>query len=496
MTRKPTMTASFSEQFRNLARPHLAWVCEQLDLFDTLVPAGVVSFDLDEPSVTRSGVTLRAHVLGTYALDGTWMWAWANESYRDTPAAARSLELRALGERAGVPELTEPMPDLNHFHDPRLAADHLLLACMGLLDARGGVICAVNERGRLFMAVDDPAVPRAEPRAARLTTALNNGAALLPGPALEPVRGWFARHGVEPSYGPGHVEGTLEGGDRVVVRLDGEAVSRIEVSGPGGGAPTSDAAPEQELIEPRLSPDAPRRLFPQPLLAVAVREMAYSILRTRAMVEYAGEHLEFAGRAPLWDEASGELRFPGGGLKARRLGAFDADEGWFVWAPGTEDIRERCKEAAGLAAGDDDLPELSGERLDLTAYAARESAAVTLARTAAGVAGHTFTSIGKHVWAVTDERLTGTGVIDLDAAGPDIRGAAGWLHGLVEHKARPETMRTLAQSYFERTGLQVWHYGQPDFISGVMGVYEVRVYFAPDGTITDVAPGMLMGAPM
>ncbi|MFF7452568.1 MULTISPECIES: DUF6882 domain-containing protein [unclassified Streptomyces] len=491
------MTASFSDRLLTLARPNLAWVCEQLDLFDSLVPAGVVSYDRDDPSVTRSGITLRAHVVGTYALDGTWMWGWANESYRDSVIAVRSRELRELGEQAGVPELTEPMPDLNHFPDPRLAADHLLLMCMGLLDARGAVICAVNERGRLFMVVDDPAVPRARPRVARLSAALRNGAAVLPGPAAKPVQGWFARHGIDPVYGPGRVEGVIDGGDRVAVTLDGEEVTGVEVTGPDGKAPACVTASEQQLEGARRSPDAPHRSFPRPLLTVAAREMALSILRTRAMVQYAGDHLEFAGRAPLWDEEAGLLQFPGGGLTTRRLGYYDTEEGWFRWAAGTEDIRDVFREAAGLGPADiDNLPELSGDRLDLTAYVQREAVAVALARTAANVAGHTFTSLGNHFFAVTDERLSGAEVFGLDEAVTDIRGAASWLHGLVEQDARGDIMRSLAKSYFERLGLQVWHYGQPDFISGVTGLYEVRVYFAPDGTITQVAPGMLMGSPM
>ncbi|WP_434587467.1 DUF6882 domain-containing protein [Streptomyces sp. A5-4] len=488
MTGKPLMT-TFSSQFVTLARPDLAWACEQISLFDALVPGGVVSFKLDEPSVTRSGITLRAHVLGTYAVDGTWMWAWANEGYRDTAAGARSLELRELGERAGVPELTEPMPDLNHFPDPRLAADHLLLTCMGLLDARGGVICAINERGRLFMAVDDPAVPRAEPRTARLTTALRNGAALLPGPALKPVQGWFTRHGVEPSYGPGRVEGVLQNGDHVLVTLDGEEVSGVEISGADGGAPASDTAPEQELTGARLSPDAPHRTFPSSLLAVAAREIAFSVLRTRAVAEYVDEHLECAGRPPRREQETRELLFPGGGLKARHLGSFDAEEGWFRWSPGTQDIRDRLQEAAGPTPDAAALLTPAGDRLDLTPYARREAVAVTLARTAASVAGHAFTSIGNDFWAVTDERVAPGEVIDLDSAAADIQGGASWLQGLVEQETRSETMRSMAQSYFERIGLQVRHYGQPDFISGVVGMYEVRVHFAPDGTITQVSPG-------
>ena len=61
----------------------------------------------------------------------------------------------------------------------------------------------------------------------------------------------------------------------------------------------------------------------------------------------------------------------------------------------------------------EDLPELSEERLDLTAYGPREAVAVALARTAANVAGHTFTSLGNHFFAVTDERLAATGTTEI-----------------------------------------------------------------------------------
>ncbi|MGK5533899.1 DUF6882 domain-containing protein [Streptomyces sp. URMC 129] len=479
------MTASFSDPLLGLARPHLAWACEQLDLFEALVPVGTTSYATDGPSVTRSGVTLRAHMIGSYALDGTWLWAWGNEHYRDRPIGARSRELREIGERAGVPELTEPMLDLNHFPDPRLAADHLLIMCIGLLDARGGTIHAFSERGRMFNVVDDPAVPRAEPRPEGLARALRNGAALLPGPALKPVQGWFRRHGIEPQYGPGRVAGTLPLGDRVVVTLDGEEVTGIEVTGPDGGVPRSGALETQELTGQRAVPE---RLFPSPLLAVAAREMAFSVRRTRAMVEYAQENLEFDGRPPRWDEEAGLLRFPGGGLAARRLGAYDAEEGWFAWAPGTDDLRDRLRAEAGA---EDGLPELAGGRLDLTRYGAREAVAVTLARTAASASGHTFTSLGDAFWAVTDERLPAVPGTDPETAAEEVRAGASWLRGITPAEARDATMRAMATSYFERLGLDVWHYGGPEFLSGVQGLYEVRVYFAPDGTITEVSPGML-----
>ncbi|WP_059005636.1 DUF6882 domain-containing protein [Streptomyces specialis] len=483
------MTASFSDPFLALVRPHLAWACEQLDLFESLVPIGTTSFDLQEPSVTRSGVTLRAHMIGTYALDGTWLWAWGNEHYEDTPAAARARELREIGERAGVPELTDAMLDFTPFHNPRLAADHMLIACIGLLDGLGGTICAFSERGRMFMVVDDPAVPRAEPRPRRLERGLRNGAALLPGPALKPVQGWFRRHGVEPEYGPGRVAGTLASGDRLVVGIEGDEVTGVELTGADGGLPRSAAAGEQELIAPRAARGAPERLFPAALLPVAAREIALSIRRTRAMVTYAREHLGMVGEPPRWDEEAGELLFPGGGVAARRLGAYDLEERWFAWAPGTDDLRARLREEAGTG---EELPELAGGRLDLTPYAARESVAVTLARTAANASGFTFTSLGNEFFAVTDERLPAVPDTDPQAATEEVQAGASWLHGITEAGVREETMRSMATAYFERLGRPVWHYGRPEFLSGVLGLYEVRVFFAPDGTITEVSWGMLM----
>lgn len=489
----PGTNGTFSDQLTAAARPHLAWVCEQLDLFDRLVPHGATYYNLDEPMVARSGVTLRGHILGTYALDGTWLWAWGNDGFRDTAGAQRAAELREFGEREGIPELTERMLDLNHFANPRLAADHLMLISMGLLDARGGAIAVINERGRAFLVVDDPAVPRAEPRAGRLEQPLRNGAALLPGPALKTVQGWFKRHSIEPEYGPGEVAGTLPGGDRIVVRIDGDEIGEVRVTGADGGAPGSATTPEQELIEPRRTPGAhPERMFPEALLPVAAREIAYSIRRTRAVVEYADEHLEFDGRAPLWDQEAGELRFPGGGLKAQRLGAYDADERWFAWAAGTEEIRERFRAAAGLAP-DADVPELADGRLDLRPYVQCESFAVALARTAAGAAGYAFTSLGNEFWAVTDERLPVPGT-DPQITGEEIRAGASWLHGVIPADVRGETMRAVMRGYCDRLGLQVHHYGQPDFLSAVSGLYETRVFFAPDGTITHASCG-LMGTP-
>lgn len=484
-----TLSGSFSDELLALARPNLAWTVEQIDLFDRIVPNGPTRCDPGVPELGRAGVLLSARLVARFAADGTWLWAWADRSTADTPGAESAHELRVIGERHGVRELTTPLLDLGGFPDPRLAADHLSLICMGLLDGRGAAVVAVDDRNWAFLIVDDPAVPRATPRPARLAHALRNGPAMLPGPALKAVQGWFDRHGIEPGYVPGAVWGALPGGDRVTVRLEGGAVTSVEVTGPDGGAPISASAPEQRLVDPRPDPKAPDRLFPAELLPVVTREIAFSLRDTRGMVEYAGRRLDFEGRAPHWDRASGHLVFPGGGLACRPLGRYDSEERRFEWAPGTEDVREALRRAAGLSP-EVRLPELSGERLDLSPYAAPESVAVALARTGARVVGQVFTSLGDRFLAVADERLPAPDV-NPEAAAEEIRAGASWLLGITPIEDRPRVMREAATAYFERAGMQVWHHGEPDFVSGVAGLYEVRVFFAPDGTVTDCSWGLL-----
>ncbi|MTE20340.1 hypothetical protein F0L17_14730 [Streptomyces sp. TRM43335] len=488
MTTLSGLSDSFSDELLALARPNLAWTVEQTDLFDRLVPPGPTRCDPDVPELGRAGVALSARLVARFAADGTWLWAWADRAWADTPGAESAHALRAVGERTGTRELTTPLLDLNGFPDPWSAADHLSLVCMGLLDGRGVAVAAVDGRSRAFLVVDDPAVPRASPRPARLAHALRAGPALLPGPALKAVRGWFDRHGVEPRYGPDTVWGVLPGGDRVVVRLAGGAVASVGVVGPDGGAPASASAPEQRLVDPRPDARAPGRPFPAELLSVVAREVAFSLRETRGMVEYAGHRLGFDGRAPYWERPSDRLVFPGGSLLCRPLGRYDPAERRFEWAPDTEDVREALRRAAGVPP-EVHLPELSGEPLDLAPYAVPESAAVALARAGARAVGQVFTSLGGHFLAVADGRLPPPGVTP-EAAAEEIRAGADLLWALTPPRDRLRVTREAAGAYFERAGMRVRHHVEPDFVGGVAGPYEVRVFLAPDGTVTDTSWGM------
>ncbi|AXK34926.1 hypothetical protein DVA86_22055 [Streptomyces armeniacus] len=483
------MNAQFSDALLTLAGPRLLWSLEQLDLFDQLVPLDSTAYDLNTPKAERSGISLRAHQIGALDNAGAWHWAWADGRVSDTPGAARSAELRELGTREGVGELAGPVLDLSGFPDPRIAANLLLTMCLGLLDARGCLVTRNHQQEPVFLITDDPAVPAAAPRAGRLEQYLQV-VAQLEVPQLKAVKGWCARHGMEPQYGPGRVSATLPDGGGVTANVTGgRTVTGVSVTGPHGGPPADGGVPEQALGRPALPQPAPDEgMFPAALLRVAARHMALSVRGTGGMIEYAGEELGFVGAMPQWDAGAGLLRFPGGGLRTRALGRYDLAEGWFEWAPGTEDVRARFRAEAGLPA-DAAVPELDGARLGLAPYAKPESAAVLLARTAANVAGGVFTSLGNQFLLVTDDRLPAPGT-DPGAATQDIRAGASWLNGLVPAGTRAETMRTVATSYFEHFGMDVMHHGMPEFLSGMDGLYEVRVFFGPDGTIVNATEGM------
>lgn len=490
---------NFSNALTRRAGHTLAWVIEQLDLFDCIVPPGVTDFELEEPTptITCSGVTLRAHLLGTYALDGTWLWSWANDSFGDIPGVVRARELRELGERENIPELTESLLDFNGFPNPRLAADHLLLICMGLLDARGGMATVFNDRGgRAFIAVDDDAIPRAEPRPRRLTHALTNGSALLPGIATDAVKGWFRRHGATLELGPQHARGVLKSGDIVTLGLEAGQVTSVTFTDPHG-TPVPDTLPEQTLTADRASTrQRSDRLFPSPLLHPAAREIGHALWGTQALLDHAREHLDSSGEDPAWSPEDGALHYPGGSLRARLVAAVDAQRQQLLWASGTDEIRARMRELAegveapGSSSESADIPELSDEPVDLSPYVGGEAVAATLVRAGASASGGHVIEVDNRFFMVTEPDLE-LPVPDLDTIAHVIEEGARLLHGRISSDQRPAVMQDVAVSCLQRFGVPVWRYGAPEFVSGVNGLYELRVYFGPEGTITGTSVGLL-----
>lgn len=155
------MNSSFSDAFRRALSARSAWVAAQLQVFNEFMPPGEWSVDLERGVHVQSGRAIQIGVLGSYAIDGTWLWGWAHEWLPNRELAADAWRLRRIGERAGIPELTLDLLDLGGFPDPRLAAETLAYAGMGILGALGYLGVTSSERGRLYLISRDPAVPRA-----------------------------------------------------------------------------------------------------------------------------------------------------------------------------------------------------------------------------------------------------------------------------------------------------------------------------------------------
>ena len=68
---------AFSDALLDLCAPHLGWAIEQFDVFCSVLPEGAVWIDAGTGVARVGDLELRADLLGTYAEDATFQWAWA-----------------------------------------------------------------------------------------------------------------------------------------------------------------------------------------------------------------------------------------------------------------------------------------------------------------------------------------------------------------------------------------------------------------------------------
>lgn len=211
----------FSEAFVRAAGPHGAWVGEQLEAFNAFMPMGEWSVNLNDRVYRQSGREIAVSVLGSFSTDDdSWLWGWANPSWGDPEVTSAARALRAIGERDGIPEFTTDMVHLSGFPDPRMAAETIAFAAMGLLGSDGYIGVTASATGRLYMLVDDKQVPRARPDAITLPRVLITGAGFLPVPHETVVKGYFAHHGLASRTVDGTIEASLADGDTISVALD------------------------------------------------------------------------------------------------------------------------------------------------------------------------------------------------------------------------------------------------------------------------------------
>ncbi|MFL1431901.1 MULTISPECIES: DUF6882 domain-containing protein [unclassified Nocardiopsis] len=501
------MRPFYSREFHDLARPHLGWVLEQYNLFDELVPDGDVQTDFAAGTVRRGGYELGTGLLGSYAEDGTWLWGWANPHFEGSPAIAEAERLRDLVAGAGAPEFTEGLVDLNHLPDPRLGSDHLALAAMGVLGARGLVIFNHAGRARTFLVVTDPAVPYARP-GARTQEFLRTGSLLFGDPAWDGeggyatvvVLGYLAHHGLTENVGAGEIRGVFDNGNVLTARIgENDTLDGVEVTGPDGGEP---------LPGPGAAPIGLRRTgagqqlepFPAGLLPTVLPRLAHALAQDPAL----GDHLSEAGwttqEGPAWDADTATLSYeteadaPGPVVVAgREIGVLDPAAATWEWSDweGADLLR--------AAARDGGHPEFAADVVDLSGHRRPGNVVDILTRTAAdlgsgrGVVALPVEGGRTRYVAVTDPAVPAAGA-DLGRVSDVILSAANLLHPVAPREHLRRGMRALARGYFEAFGLPTLNIYGPEALGGLFGLYEARVLFSGDGTIQSVDIG-LMGAP-
>ncbi|WP_067451828.1 DUF6882 domain-containing protein [Actinomadura macra] len=318
---------AFSDALLDLCGPSLGWITEQFEVFYSVLPDGAIRHDAATGLAWIGDMELRADLVGTYAEDATFQWAWAKQGLAGSPAIAGSLRLREIGERNSVPELTHAIVDLGHFTDPRLAAQHLGLVAAALLGARGELHYSHGGRALTFLATDDPGLPIAGPDPARVARALQTGAEMLPGArAAEMVNEYAAHHRLEARSVAAGLELDLPDDHQVLARIDGGRLTAVTVTGPDG--PVAPAPGHRPPIA-----DDPAALFlPAGLFAALARSVASALDRGSVAL---GDHLAELGWEPgvppVWD--AGVARY--GDLldaQAREIGVYLPGPGTWEWS--------------------------------------------------------------------------------------------------------------------------------------------------------------------
>ncbi|MFD7260799.1 DUF6882 domain-containing protein [Streptomyces sp. NPDC059874] len=213
------MITRFGDEFLSEAELHAAWGAAQLQALTDFLTEGPWTADLEACLYRQGGLALRVSVLGTYDSDEqSWMWGWANPGLRGTEAVALAAAVERYGRARGIAEFTEETLDLSGFPDPRIAAETLAFAGMGVAEAPGYIGVEAGPGTRVYFLPDDPQVPRAPLDPVSLPRTLVTGASLIGHAPRRVVTGYFDHHGV-----PVH-----ETGDRVTAELPGGGAARID----------------------------------------------------------------------------------------------------------------------------------------------------------------------------------------------------------------------------------------------------------------------------
>lgn len=459
---------SFSDALLALAAPRLGVAAERSARLNRALEGTAFRRDLEAGVAWSGDRRMAAGILGSHAEDNTFQWSWAVPGFAGTPAAAHAERLREIGERHGVPELTEPLVDLGGFYDPRAAADDLALLAVALLEASAAIRHGHGGRALTFIVADAPEMTSGGPDAERAADCLRRAADLLGDHDARRytdamMRGYAEHHGL--------------------------AVRESEIELPGGPLPfpTGDDGRSGLLLVNELDVNGP---VPPSVLATAAPALACALAGQNALIDRLSEDGVDWRTPPAWDPAAGTLRFGGAvTVRAREIGVLRQDGTW-SWTEGDGTARTRELVAAGGEAS------WAAAEADLSGHPRPAHVAELLTCTAARLGG------GWGAWSVPGpggERRFALVDPDQPDVGPDamlaaLHTGANIVQQLVLRKDRYEVTRAMALGLFEHCGYVPWHAGEPEFLMGVQGLYQARAYVSVDGTIYRLSSG-LFGQP-
>ncbi|MWA04236.1 hypothetical protein F8568_028440 [Actinomadura sp. LD22] len=458
---------SFSDALLALAAPRLGVAAERSMRLNRALEGTTFRRDLEAGVAWSDDRRMAAGILGSHAEDNTFQWSWVVPGFAGTPAAAHAERLREIGERHGVPELTEPLVDLGEFYDPRAAADDLALMAVALLEASAAIRHGHGGRALTFIVADAPELASGGPDAERAADCLRRAADLL------------GDHGARR-----HTEAMVRG----YAEHHGLAVRETEIELPGGAVPFpgSEDGRSDLLLVNELDVNEP---VPPAILATAAPALACALAGQNALIDRLSED-GVDWRTPAWDPEARTLRFGDAvTVQARELGVLRQDGTW-AWAEG-----DGTAQAKELVAGGGEASWAAAE-VDLSGHPRPAHVAELLACTAARLGG------GWGAWSVPgpggERRFALT-----DPEGPDIGAdamlaalhtAANIVQQLVLRRDRREVTRAMGLGLFEHCGYVPWGAGEPEFLMGVRGLYQARAYVSADGTIYRLSSG-LFGQP-
>ncbi|MEU9017510.1 DUF6882 domain-containing protein [Actinomadura sp. NPDC048394] len=459
---------SFSDALLALAAPRLGVAAERSARLNRALEGTTFRRNLEAGVAWSGDRRMAAGILGSHAEDNTFQWSWAVPGFAGTPAAAHAERLREIGERHGVPELTEPLVDLGGFYDPRAAADDLALLAVALLGASAAIRHGHGGRALTFIVADAPDLTSGGPAAEQAGACLRRAADLL--------GDYDARQ---------HTDAMMRG----YADHHGLAVRGTEIELPDGTVPfpAKDDGRSGLLLVNELDVNGP---VPASLLATAAPAMACVLAGQNALIDRLSDDGVDWRTPPEWDAAAGTLRFGSTvTVQAREIGVF-AQDGTWTWADG--DGPAQAKEL--VAAGGE--PAWAADEVDLGGHPRPAHVAELLTCAAARLGGGWGAwSVpgpgGERRFALVDPEQPGTGPDTMLAA---LHTSANIVQQLVLRRDRYEITRAMALGVFEHCGYVPWHAGEPEFLMGVQGLYQVRAYVSVDGTIYRLSSG-LFGQP-